>query len=60
MAVLFVDLTKAFDLAIREIMMGWMPAQTAAERPQKVDHLMKLGLCSWAAALTTTGSAYRP
>ena len=44
MAVLFVDLTKAFDMAVREIMMGWMPAQASGTRAQRVDHLRRLGL----------------
>lgn len=40
MAVLYVDLSKAFDFALREVLLGWMPGQ----RGDKVSHLRGLGL----------------
>lgn len=40
---LFVDLSKAFDLAIREVVVGWMPGMLHAPRSEKISLLTKLG-----------------
>ena len=42
--VLFVDLSKAFDYAIREVVMGWMPDAITASIEEKRALLEKLGV----------------
>ena len=42
--VLFIDLSKAFDYAIREVVMGWMPSMKCQNLQAKRDHLQKLGV----------------
>ncbi|CAK0824310.1 unnamed protein product [Prorocentrum cordatum] len=42
--VLFVDLSKAFDYAIREVVMGWMPDASSASLEEKRALLEKLGV----------------
>ena len=42
--VLFVDLSKAFDYAIREVVMGWMEPMKSRSRHQKREHLHELGV----------------
>jgi hypothetical protein len=44
MFVLFIDLSKAFDYAIREVVMGWMPSMREQSMQIKRDHLQKLGV----------------
>ena len=44
MFVLFIDLSKAFDYAIREVVMGWMPSMVDQPMQAKRDHLEKLGV----------------
>ena len=43
---MFVDLTKAYDHAIREVIMGWSPDMSRAPAHEKVAFLCKLGVCS--------------
>ena len=42
--ILCVDLSKAFDYAIREVVMGWMPTFKDADMDAKSAHLEKLGV----------------
>ena len=42
--VLFVDLSKAFDYAIREVVMGWMEPLASKSLDEKRVHLHKLGV----------------
>jgi hypothetical protein len=42
--VLFGDLSKAFDYAIREVVMGWMEPMKSRSRHQKREHLHELGV----------------
>ena len=42
--VLFIDLSKAFDYAIREVVMGWMPSMKCQNLQAKRNHLHKLGV----------------
>ena len=50
MSILFVDLTKAFDMALREVLLGWMPPMSEAPDEQKTAYLSGLGLSDLEAA----------
>ena len=42
--ILFLDLTKAFDHAVREMVTGWMRGQGEASPAEKAIHLTRLGI----------------
>ena len=42
--VLFIDLSKAYDYAIREVVMGWMPSMSHCSLQAKREHLHRLGV----------------
>ena len=48
---LFVDLSKAFDFVVREVIMGWPPSMIHWQMPDKVEFLCSLGLEQDAAAV---------
>ena len=44
-AILYVDLSKAFDVAVREILLGWPPGMAASTtREARAQHLHKCGI----------------
>ena len=43
-AVLFLDLSKAFDFALRETVMGWMQCASFSDIQAKAQHLQSLGV----------------
>ena len=43
-AILFLDLSKAFDLAVRETVMGWMQCAAMQTLVEKIAHLVQLGV----------------
>ncbi len=47
--VVFADLSKAFDYAVREVVMGWMDRDAATSRCAKTALLTKLGVPAGAA-----------
>ena len=42
--VLFLDLSKAFDYAVREVVMGWMRGTGDCDYQARRDHLVRLGI----------------
>ena len=59
---MFLDLTKAFDYAVRELVLGWLGpmASESASQAQREQHLLRLGVpeayaASVADEITRTG-----